>query len=286
MWNDFTSWLVGVITSVSITGVIGYLWRDSFGRFMAKSVEHRFDKKLEEFKSEIKESEKEMEQMRGYLSAARSGRDSLLQAKKFESAENLIKIRKSLDEFNLAVFYMQMFKIDALFESVNDPKIQNLIDVIIKPLKIDEKIEEYRKLDQDTPRLYLSDKTMRVFDVYSDIIMVGVSKLRMLETKIESTSDIVTSDKVINRILELLPNAKDGFEKHGYSFMFQFHSHFRRELLIELKNELAGDNNMVRDTESAAELAMGLRSAKVRVQETIEQYNIPDALINTEVRIQ
>ena len=198
----------------------------------------------------------------------------------------MIRIRKFLDEFNMAIFYMQMFKIDALFESVDDPKIQNLIDVIIKPLKIDEKAEEYRKLDQDTPRLYLSDKTMKIFDVYSDIIMVGVSKLRMLETKIQNTSDIVTSDKVINRILELLPNAKEGFEKHGDSFMCQFHGHFRRELLMELKNELDENNNMVKDTNSAVELAMGIRSVKVRVQETIEQYNIPDTLINTEAKVQ
>lgn len=286
MWNDFTNWLVGVMASVSITGIIGYIWRDSFGRFMTKSVEHRFDKKLEKYKSEIKEGEKVIEQIRDYLSASRSGRDSLLLAKKIEAAESLIRVRKFLDEFNMAIFYMQMFKIDALFESVDDPKIQNLIDVIIKPLKIDEKAEEYRKLDQDTPRLYLSDKTMKIFDVYSDIIMVGASKLRMLETKIQNTSDIVTSDKVINRILELLPNAKEGFEKHGDSFMFQFHGHFRRELLMELKNELDEDNNMVKDTNSAVELAMGIRSVKVRVQETIEQYNIPDALINTEAKVQ
>ncbi|EHM8971721.1 hypothetical protein KG826_003383 [Escherichia coli] len=82
MWNDFTNWLVGVMASVSITGIIGYIWRDSFGRFMTKSVEHRFDKKLEKYKSEIKEGEKVIEQIRDYLSASRSGRDSLLLAKK------------------------------------------------------------------------------------------------------------------------------------------------------------------------------------------------------------
>lgn len=281
MDNEILKWIGGVAASVSITGIIGYLWRDSLGRFMTKSVEHRFDRKLEKYKSEIKESEKELEQMREYLSSARAGRDSLLQMKKFESAENLIKARRCLNGFHLAVTYMQMLKVDALFEKINDPKVQGVIDALIKPLKLEETTIEYKKYDLDTPRLYLSDRTMKFFDAYSGIVMVSVSTLKMLELKNKDASGIVSGKNTVKNIIDLLPNSKEGFEKHGDSFMFQFHDYFRNELLTEIKNELTG-NNMARDTDSAAELALGLRKAKNKVKETIELYDIPKNLINTD----
>ncbi|MGR6275388.1 hypothetical protein ACU5SM_07350 [Escherichia coli] len=284
MEHEVLKWLGSIFASVSITGVIGYVWRDSLGRFMAKSVEHRFDKKLEKYKSEIKENEKELEQMRGYLSSIRSGRDSLLQMKKFESAENLIKARRYLYEFNMAVTYMQMFKVDAFFENINDPKIQNVIDALIKPLKLDEKTIEYKKFDLDTPRLYLSDRTMKVFDIYNGIIMVSVSTLKMLELKNKDASGVVTGKGTVKNIIDLLPDTKEGFDKYGDSFMFQFHDYFRSELLTEIKNELTG-SNMARDTESAAELALGLRRAKIKVKETIELHDIPKDLINTNAEV-
>lgn len=285
MDNEIFKWLSAVFTSLGITGVIGLFWRDSIGRFFTKSVDYQFEKKMEKFKSDIRGNEKELEQMRAYLSSARSGRDALLQRKKFESAENLIKARRYLNEFNLAVTYMQMFKIEAFYENINDPKIQGVIDALIKPLKLDEKAAEYKNFDLDTPRLYLSDKTMKVFDVYSGIVMISISTLKMLEVKDKGASNIVSYKNIIKDIIDLLPHTKEGFEKHGDSFAFQFHGYFRRELLTEIKNELTGDNTMVRDTELAAELALGLRNAQVKVKETIAHYNIPDELINTDAKM-
>ncbi|HCM7226111.1 TPA: hypothetical protein N3282_001448 [Klebsiella aerogenes] len=285
MGNDLLSWFGGVIASISITGIIGYLCRDSLGRFMTKTVEHRFDKKLEKYKSDIKENEKELEQMRGYLSSVSSGRDSLIQIKRFESAEVLIKARSFLNEFHLAVTYMQMFKVSEIFENIDDLKIQNAMDALIKPLNLDEKTTEYKKFDIDTTRLYLSDKTMKVFDIYSGIIMVSVATLKMLELKDKDASNIISAKKVVNNILDLLPSSKKGFEEYGDSFIFQFHDHFRRELLTEIKNEITGERNMTRDTELAAELALGLRNARDKVKEAIARYNIPDDLFNSETKI-
>lgn len=285
MGNEIINWLVDVAASISITALIGYICRNPISRFMTKAVEHRFDKKLEEYKSEIRGNEKELAQMRDYLSSVRSGRDSFLQMRKFKSAESLIKARRFLNEFNMAVSFMQMFKIEALFENIDDHKIQSLIDSLVKPLNLDDKASEYRKFDLDTPRLYLSDKTMRVFDIYSGIIMISVGKLKMLETKNKEASGIITCNNLIENIIDLLPNTKASFDKHGDSFIFQMHDYFRRELLNEIKNELTGDSNMARDTALAAELALGVRNAQIKLKDAIAHHHIPDALINTDAQM-
>lgn len=88
--------------------------RDTLSKLLTKSVEHNFEKKLEKFKSDIRESERELEQMRNYLASTRSSRNSVLQAKKFEAAENLMRIRQFLGGFTIVAQYMQILKINEL----------------------------------------------------------------------------------------------------------------------------------------------------------------------------
>lgn len=64
MFTDISLWFYGVISSVAITGFIIYIARSTISRFLTKSIEYQFEKKLEKFKSDIKESENELVQIR------------------------------------------------------------------------------------------------------------------------------------------------------------------------------------------------------------------------------
>lgn len=65
-----------------------------------------------------------MEQVRSYLSSIRSGRDTVLQGKKFAAAESLIQVRQFLYEFNMAITYIKMLKIDELSKKVVTTKLK------------------------------------------------------------------------------------------------------------------------------------------------------------------
>ena len=70
MFSDFWSWILSVAISTGLVGVIGYFLRDTLSVFFAKSVEHKFDRKLENFKAESRNNEKELEQIRTFLVSA------------------------------------------------------------------------------------------------------------------------------------------------------------------------------------------------------------------------
>lgn len=280
MDNEFVKWFGGVITSVGVLSLLGYIIRDSLRRFFTKAVEHNFDKKLEKFKSDIRNSESEIAQIRSYISSARSGRDSIFQTKKIEAAEKLIMARQFLCKFNMAIMYVKMLKIDELYKQINDPKIQKFIDAIITPLKLDDKLNEYNKIDKDTPRLYLNDKVISAFDFFEGITLMAAAKLRILEVSVDDNSNFITTESLVSKIKELMPQSKEGFDKYGDVYIFSFHDYFYKKVVSELRSELVGDGNMARDTELAARLVFDFRETQQKVKSNISKYGLSEDLIN------
>lgn len=280
--NDILKWVLGVITSVGFLSGLGYLLRDTIGRYFSKAVEHRFEKKMEKFKADIRESEKELEQIRGYIYSARSGRDSIIQSKKFEAAENLIKIRQYLYGFNLVCRYLQMIRIDDLYKKSDDENVKSFIHAIVSPLNLDAKFEEYNKFDKDTPKLYLSEKTIKTFEVFEGINMTGAATLKMLEFSSVTQSNLITAESIVKKIVELAPWSNDLFEKHGESYVYYWNEYFYNELLKEIRNDLSGDGNMIKDTEQAAKLAFDFRETQLKLQESLSKFGLPTDLVRTD----
>ncbi|CAH3819795.1 Uncharacterised protein [Enterobacter cloacae] len=280
--NDIIKWVLGVITSVGFLSGIGYLMRDTIGRYFSKAVEHKFEKKIEKFKADIRESEKELEQIRGYIYSARSGRDSIIQSKKFEAAENLIKIRQYLYGFNLVCRYLQMIKVEELYNKSDDANVKSFIHAIVSPLNLDAKFEEYNKFDKDTPKLYLSEKTIKTFEIFEGINMTGAAALKMLEFSSVTKSNLITAESLVKKIVELVPWSKELFEKHGENYVYYWNDYFYYELLKEIRNDLSGDGNMIKDTERAAKLALDFRETQSKLQESLNKFGLSTDLVRTD----
>lgn len=123
MINELFKWGAGVVASAGIMGLVGFFMRETLGRYLTKSVDHQFERKLEKFKADIRDGEKELEQIRSFLVSARRDRDLALQAKRFEAAETMMRARNMLAEFSLLVEYMKGLKVDELLKRGDDPKI-------------------------------------------------------------------------------------------------------------------------------------------------------------------
>ncbi|HHX4177942.1 TPA: hypothetical protein ACU92A_003322 [Citrobacter braakii] len=279
MDNEFLKWSIGVLASSGIIGGAGILFRDALGRFMGRAIEHKFERKIEEFKSEVREGEKELEQIRSYISFARTGRDSILQVKKVEAAEKIINARQFLFRYMIVAKYMQALKVDALIKNKNEDNVRQFIKDIIQPLKLDDMFDEYQNFDVNTPRLYLGEKSIKVFDIYSGIIMCGAGTLRSLEFTVGEESRIMDFELLIDKIVDLMPWSKKGFERYGDNYVFHLHDHFYDEVLNELRNELIGDENIKKDAEVATQLALSFRDSQKKVKESLGKYGISDELV-------
>lgn len=105
---EFGEWLLGVVTTAGVISVVGYLLRDAIAKFFSKAIEHQFEKRLEAFKGELRDNEKELEQIRSFLVSAQRDHDTALQSKRFEAAEPLMRARQGLAQFSMLVEYMKI----------------------------------------------------------------------------------------------------------------------------------------------------------------------------------
>lgn len=133
MAEQISRWVISIITSAGALTLLAFLTRSTLTKFFTKSVEHHFEKKFEKFKAEIRDNEKELEQIRTFMSSARRERDSALQSKRFEAAESLLRSRQLIAEFSGLADYLKMLNIDEIIKRNPDPKIANFIKTLIDP---------------------------------------------------------------------------------------------------------------------------------------------------------
>ncbi|EOV9690666.1 hypothetical protein ACN5PQ_002395 [Cronobacter turicensis] len=280
MLDELLKWILSVLTSAAVLTAIAYFMRSSLTKFIGKSIEHRFDKKLENFKAGIRENEKEIEQIRAFMSSTRRERDSTLQAKRFEAAETLMRSRQFLGQFAIYVEYLKIINIDEIFKKRSDPKVNAFVNGLISNIDIDEKTRIYGTFDRTMTELYLSERVKKVFNTYESIIFNAITIMKVLSIPaLKTPSDLFKKDVLKNMIIELAPTSKAGFEEFGDVYAYHWATYFYEEISKELRNELLGITSISKDTEAAAQLASDSRQALIKLQESLKNSGLSEDLI-------
>lgn len=282
MFPDLWGWLLSVAVSTGLIGTIVYFFRNTLSAFFTKSIEHKFDKKLEKFKTEARNNEKELEQIRSFLVSVRKERDSVIQIKRLEAAEILLRARHEFSQLSMLVEYMKMLNTERMLDDKGDPRILEFINLLLKPFDLDEKIKNLGCIDKTYPRLYLNEKSLKLFDAYESIILNAAIMMKLFSLNLSSRENLIKESNLSKKIIELIPHSKDGFDKFGESYAYHWATYFYDEILRSLRHEISGADELVRDTESAERLAIDSRRAQMNIVALLEQVGLPDTLIKSD----
>lgn len=273
MNNEIIKWLLSVISSGLVLSLAVYLMRNTLARFFSRSVEHHFEKKFESFKADIRDKEKELERISAFLLSARRERDA---------AEIVVRSRQILSSLTLVAEYLKGLNINEIMRKGDDPKITQFIEALLAPLNVDEKIQAYNALDRTLPKLYLSERTLKIFEAYESIILYAVMTMKMLGLPLRNKADIFKEGNLSKLIIELVPGTRENFEQHGEGYCLFWVTYFYDETLKALRQELLEDSNMLRDTQSATRLAMDSRQAQIDLHSLLQRNGLPDTLVKSE----
>lgn len=280
MAAEFWKWLLGVATSAGALGVLGYMLRDAISKYLFKQVEHRFEKKLERYKGDIRDNEKELEQIRAYLVTASRERAALLQTKKFAAAESLMQARQKMARFTILIEYLKILDVEKLLDGSEEIKVAEFISTLISPFKLEEKLAE-EQADRTLAKLYLTERTLKLFDAYEGIIIQGVMLMKLLSLPIPDRSRLMKFDGVTDKIVDLLPGTKDGFEKHGGSYAYYWATYFHDEILKSLRAEISGAEQLGEDAKSIENMALSSRLAHANVLTSLANAGLPKTILRT-----
>lgn len=282
MPEDFWTWLLNLALTSGVLGVIAYLLRDTVAKFLSKSVEQRFETQMEKFKAEIRDNEKELNDIRSFLTSARRERDSAIQAKRLEAAETLLRARHSLSQLSMLVEYMKILNGEQILKDADDPKITEFVETIIKPFDVDEKIKAMGSFDKTGAKLYLSDKALKAFDAYESIIIQATMMMKLYSIPLRDKGNLINAGSLSKTIIELVPGSKEGFDKFGEGCAYYWAKYFHDEILRLLRHEVTGADDLSRDTKSAEQVALEARQAQINVRSTLQQKGLPDTLIKAD----
>lgn len=283
MHNEFLKWLLGVITSAGLLTFLAFFMRTTLSKIFTRTIEFQFEKKFEKFKADIRDNETELGQIRTFLSSARRERDSALQNKRFEAAEQLMRSRQFLSQLTPLVEYTKLLKTEEILKDNDNPKISNFINTLIGPFNIDEKLNTYKSFDKTIMNLYLSEKTKKTFEIYEFIIFSAVTTMKLLSIPgLKVTSNIFKKEQLVKMVIEEVPPSKKGFDDFGDNYIYYWANYFYEHTLTELRNELHGDGNMSKDTEAATRIAIDSRSAQYDIRSSLNKYGLSDSLLKPE----
>lgn len=275
----FWGWLLNLVSATGVLGFVAYLMRDTVATFFSKAVEHRFEKQIEAFKAEIRNSEKELDQIRSFLASAQRERDSLIQAKRLEAAEILLRARHGLAQLSMLVEYMKILNTEKILEDADDPKITGFMETLLKPFDVDEKIKQLGAIDKTIPKLYLSEKSLKAFEAYESIILSAAMMMKLYSIPLRDKGKLINAGSLSKTVIELVPGSKDGFDKWGEGFAYHWSAYFHDEILRTLRDEVSGADDLKRDTKSAQRFALDARRAVIKVKSSLEDAGLPDTLI-------
>jgi hypothetical protein len=277
--NDLADWLIGVILSSGLVGALALLMREALAVYFGKAIEHRLEKKLEDFKAAIRVNEQELDQMRSFLLSAKRDRDTLIQAKRLEAAELLLKARGALSQFTMLAEYLKILNIEKIMDEGNDPKIQQFVGVLTEPFKIDENLKVFGAVDKTLPRLYLGEHSLKAYEAYEAVIFHAVMLIKLLSVPLSGKSVVLRKGYIGNKVIEVVPTSKSGFDKWGDSYAFQWTSYLHDEILRRLRAEISGRADAQRDVQSIQDAVVASRKAQAEIKEMVKSLGLSDDLI-------
>lgn len=272
------SWILGSIASSGILVILGWLLRDTIAKFLVKSVEHRFDTRLEHVRSEMRDQEQELQQMRAFLISAQRDRDTAIQAKKFEAAETLFRARQILSRFAMVVEYMKVLNIENILKD-NSHRVAPFFSDINKITNVDKGIEQLGSIDKTLPRLYLSEKTLKYYDMYESIVTHGIMLMKMFSLEIRDKSSLLKQGGISKEIMTLIPNSKEAFDKYGDGHAFYWADYFYNQTLLELRREVSGVDDAERDKASLLQVGLESRRAQTKIRLDLQSAGVPPTLV-------
>jgi len=245
--------LIYTVTNSTIFFIFLYIFRSYLTKKLSASINHKYDKKLEEIKSNIRIQENQKNEIQSFISDLRTNRYNVLQSKKMEAAENLLINLNKISKLSMAAEYLKQLDIENILRTYPQHKLTGITDILLAPLDVDNRLKEINNTNNTFFRLYLNDKSIQYFDTYHSIIIMAITILKSMALGTNLATQI-NHEKITQEIIKLIPESQDGFNQFGIYYTYQLTSIIYNSLILSLRNEVSGEEDFNNEINRAKQL--------------------------------
>jgi len=262
--------------------------REAVGKYVAGFVQHRFDKRIENLKSDLRRSEEKFaadlrvneQQLRSLADTTlslRSSRQAALDARRLEAVEKIWTAKTATDRWKMAARMVSLLNLEEVFKAAEagDPAIKNLGGFIDRLTGVDLKTEA-PQMSATSEKPFLPPDMWVLFSAYQSVMTHSVIILKALDT---GTTKYLKKEEPLKPLMLLaLPEYETYIEKHGFSGYYHLLDILEQKLLnaiTELLDGKAVDDATLKRT---AEIMSAVR--KINTQTESE---VPEELRGAEI---
>lgn len=269
---QLTDW-VPALTTTGLLSLALWLSRALITARLTRSVQHEFDQKLEQLKSEFRTAEKTLEaslaQRSAELESLRTGalsgitqRRALFDKRRLEAIDQLWGTWIANQSARSLAMTMSVMKLENIAEQVTrDDRMREFV-------KVSGGGFDTSKLDYVTANLarpYVSDMAWALFSAMQAITGYYVAHWVALSHGVDSRK-MVANEAVQKLILAVAPEYKEYLESNGLSASYHLLERFDTLLLAELRRMATDSQQDKESVEQAAQILEYARNLNEKVQ--------------------
>jgi hypothetical protein len=257
---DIVPWFPALTTTGLFAAAL-WLARETISARLTRSIQHEFDKKIENvrsdfrateerLKAQLREKEAEISALRGGALSALASRQASLDKRRLEAVDQLWVAFNSLAPARRVAASMSVIKFEAAAKAAErDPKARQFFESIGTGF-------DQSKIDQasaNKARPFLSPMAWAVFAAYRAVTMHSVMRWHVLKGGL-GTDDFTDREAIEKTVVAALPHYKEYLEKNGPDVYYYVLEGLESKLLSELQNMLTSNDHDKASLEQASEI--------------------------------
>ena len=250
-WNWLTTSSAATVVVLLVLTVLKQSFISGVTTTVEKSVEARFNEKLERLRSELKRSESQfqaqLQAKQAEIDAIRTGalsglinRQALLNQKRIEAVEKvwgtIIELRKLLP---IASTMAAIKFAEAADGTKSDPKLRQVFEQIFKAFGVQQ--PDFQKpafLQATLVKPFIPDDAWQYFAAYQSILMHSYIQMSAISTGVGSK--VVNSQPVLDQLKKSLPYLTGYLEQNGTSGLYYLLPQIEEMVFLSLRQSLDG----------------------------------------------
>jgi hypothetical protein len=236
--------------------------------WISKSVQHRFDVRLEElraelrkneerFKSDLREKEAEISTLRNSVLSGSAGRQAMLDKRRFEAVEKVWTNVNDLSRLKAFAAQMEVLNYKAIAREVRDPRMQQFLAAIGSAVP---DIEQLKSVARDE-RPFLPELAWAYFTAYRAVLFGVHGRFMILRTGLEDPEKLLSKEGMQKILKTALPHRSEFIDEHEPEQYHVLLEEIEVYLIIELRKILAGEEADQAAAMRAQQIADAITSA-------------------------
>lgn len=234
-----------IVSLLLLSGAAAFLipvFREFIGKLLASVLQLNIDKRLEEFKAEIRATEQRLNAIASVALSTLSGRQNALSARQLQAVEELWENKATLDALKGVAMTMSAIDLDVAARRIrerNQPMLQFFQILQSNSLeRIQQAESKIGALVSEQP--FLSPTAWAIYAAYVNVLMCSVARLRLFATAVPDLELI--DEKTANALLTAaLPKQTSDIAKYNVAGRYRFLDPLEQRLIEECQHFMSGE---------------------------------------------